>query len=181
MSNDLMLGEFKGVYRAPHPAGYRDQNIVMPFHVKVKMKREFLSAPGLCGLFKNHYEHALRAKYSEMLELYRFEFMGATELDGKPINNPKAMYHKELIKYIAEKRYPINMSLYNQTELRNEVNLYEHDPQGQQFLQGKLEYMHGGTIALTNELAQIEDLVQVVETEKSKSQLKSKQFAESMA
>jgi hypothetical protein len=182
MSNELMLASFKGTYRSPHPEGFKEQAILRPFDVTVKMKQSFLAAPGLCGFFRNHYFAALKAKFPLMIAPYMIEFMGATELDGRPIDNPKAMSYGELLGYIQRKKYPINIGLYDATALRNEVVLYEQDPSGQQHLQGKLENLRGSEIALSNELAAIEDILVVNTSDRPEpGSKKVKSFAESLA
>ena len=159
---DYILAEFKGNYRAPHPSGVRDQNITKEFHVKVKMKRDSLQAPGLCGLFSTYYKELLRKQYPDMIDTYFYEMIQATELNGAKIDHPKAMSHDDLLAYINKRQYPINPLLYSGTELRNEVILYEQDPKGQQHLQGKLEAQKGNMIAIASELHSLEDVLIVV-------------------
>ena len=149
-NNDFMLAEFKGTYRAPHPDGIKDQNIIKNFHVQVEMKKSFLKAPGLKGTFAVYYKELCKSMYPDMIDLYKFDLVEATELDGSPINNPKAMSYQDLVKYINEKQYPINIALYSQSELRNQVVLHEEDPKGQQKLQGITERTKGNAIAETN-------------------------------
>lgn len=163
--SDYFIAEFKGTYRAPHADGIRDQFVLKNFHVKVKMKRDFLAAPGLNGTFANYYAKAVAALYPDFVDLYQFEFVEGLELDGKKIDNPKAMSHADLVEYVTRKKYPINTMLFNASELRNEVVLYEQDPSGQQTLQARYEKQRGGTIALSNELSALDDLVVRVDAE----------------
>jgi len=162
MSN-LILAEFKGSYRSPHPQGYKDQNIERQFHVKVKMKRDSLNAPGLNGLFATYYASFLKNIFPDFLELYMFSLVEATELDGTPIRNPKCLSHAGLLQYIQDERIPINPLLYGDTtELRNQVVLYQVDSKGQQVLQEKIQKTKGQMLATAEELATIDDIVTVV-------------------
>jgi hypothetical protein len=159
MSKDLMLAEFKGTYRIPHPDGIKGESVLRPFHVIVKMKKQFLEAPGLHGFFLSYYANQVKKCYPDMISIYHVEFQEAKELDGKVINNPKALSFKNLRAYIHEKNYPINTALYSDVELRNEVVLYESDPKGQQHLQKRREDARGGEMEVARELSEIEDLV----------------------
>ncbi len=160
--SDYILAEFKGTYRAPHPDGIRDQNITKPFHVKVKMKRECLDAPGLNGLFATYYKELLRKLYPDMIDTYFYDLVEARELDGSAIENPKALSHDNLLKYIGQRRMPINPLLYTPNELRNEVILYEIDPKGQQHLQNKLEQQKGSQLKISAEIMAIDDVITIV-------------------
>lgn len=166
---DYILAEFKGTYRAPHPDGIRDQSITKPFHVKVKMKREALKAPGMCGLFRVYYFEHLRKAYPDIQDTYNYELVQATELNGDVIDNPKALSYDGLLAYIKEKEYPINTLLYSPVELRNEVVLYEEDPKGQQFLQEKRLKVHGNAMKMAADLTEVDDLLVVVGAEPAKT------------
>lgn len=159
----FILAEFRGSYRAPHPDGIRDANVTKEFHVKVKMKEDSLLAPGLNGLFATYYKGHLRKLYPEMIDTYMFDLVQATQLDGTPIDNPKAMSHDALLAHIAKKKYPINPLLYSTLELRDEVVLYEQDASGQQYLQNKRQLQKGSLLATAAELQGVEDLMVVVD------------------
>jgi hypothetical protein len=165
MSEGLILAEFKGTYRAPHPDGFQNQNVERPFHVKVKMKRESLQAPGLNGLFVTYYSGFMKKLFPDMIELYRWENLGCTELDGSPIeDDPKAMNRDQLLAYIKRKKYNINALLYpTVTELRNEVVLYETDRAGQQYLEGKRQELKGNLLEMAAEIAELDDVVVIVD------------------
>lgn len=171
---NYILAEFKGTYRAPHPDGIKDANVTKQFNVKVKMKRESLKAPGLCGLFATYYKELLKTVkdkegnlvYRDMIDTYMYDLVQATELDGTVINNPKALSHERLISYIKEKEYPINALLYSSGELRNEVILYEEDPKGQQYLQNRRQKQKGHTLAISAEIQNLDDVIQVVGAER---------------
>lgn len=167
MSRDdnFILAEFKGTYRAPHPQGVRDQNITKEFHVKVKMERKSLKAPGLKGLFATYYKEFLRQAYPDMIDTYDFDLVQATELDGKRINDPKALSYEGLLEYIHEHDYNINAMLYPRHELRNEVVLYEKDREGQQLLQGKIQEQRGNALATAEKLSKVSDILSVVAPE----------------
>jgi hypothetical protein len=122
---DYILAEFKGTYRAPNPDGIRDQQIVKPFHVRVKMKRECLKAPGLNGFFDNYYKNFLKRAYPEMIELYQFQMVQATELDGSIINDPKALSHEGLLAYIKDRKYPINALLFELAALDDVLSIVD--------------------------------------------------------
>lgn len=156
-----IIAEFKGNYRAPHPEGRREENVTKRFHVKVKMKRECLAAPGLCGLFENYYKEFVRTLYPEMIDFHMFEFVEALNEDGSVINDPKALSYKGLLEYVAERGYPVNVTLYTPTELRNQVNLYEQDKLGQQHLEAKFQAMKGSMLAIANELKSMDDVIQI--------------------
>lgn len=168
--SDYILAEFKGTYRSPHPGGLRDQNVLKDFHVRVKMRRECLEAPGLNGLFANYYKEFLRRQYPDMIDTYMFDLVQATELDGSVILNPKALSYTGLLQYVASRRLPINTSLFSPTELRNEVVLFEHDPKGQQHLQALLEKRKGSTIAISAELQELDDVLVVVDPDEEADQ-----------
>lgn len=161
------VAEFQGTYRAPHPDGVRDANVTKQFHVKVKMKRECLNAPGLNGLFDVYYKEFLRQRYPDLIDTYQFNLVEARELDGSVINNPKALSYEGLLAYIHTKRYLINVSLYSPQELRNQVVLYEEDKGGQQFLENKLQAMKGSMLATANELQSLDDVMVVVDEQPS--------------
>lgn len=156
---NYILAEFKGTYRAPHPEGFREQNITKDFHVRVKMKRECLLAPGLNGLFATYYKEFLRKLKPDMIDLYVFDLVQATELNGATIYDPKALSHDGLMDYINQKKYPINPLLYSMLELRDQVVLFEQDPKGQQHLQDKLQNLKGNMLATSAELRELEDLM----------------------
>jgi hypothetical protein len=166
---DYILAEFKGTYRAPHPDGIRDQNVTRNFNVKVKMKRECLNAPGLNGFFGSYYKEFLRKLYPDMIDTYKYEMVQATELDGKPIDSPKALPYEGLLQYIFRKKYPINPTLYSPKELRNQINLYEEDPKGQQFLEEKLQRLRGNQLAIAAELQSMDDVISICSTEPPKA------------
>lgn len=168
--SDYFLAEFKGTYRAPHPGGLRDQNVTKDFHVRVKMRRECLEAPGLNGLFANYYKEFLRKQYPDMIDTYMFDLVQATELDGSVIDNPKALSYQRLVQYVTRRRLPVNTALYSPTELRNEVVLYEQDPKGQQHLQALLETRKGSTIAISAELQELDDVLVVVDPNEDDSE-----------
>lgn len=161
-TENFILAEVKGTYRAPHPDGIRDANVTKDFHVKVKMEREWLNAPGLNGFFATYYKEHLKRAYPEMIDLYMFSVVQATELDGTPIHEPKAMSHDQLLEYIAKKKYPINPLLFSSNELRNEVILYEADPSGQQHLQGLRERRKGSVLATAAKLQEVGDLMEII-------------------
>lgn len=159
---DFILAEFQGTYRAPHPDGIKDANMTKNFHVKVKMKRESLRAPGLNGLFATYYKSRLRTLYPDMIDTYMYDLVQATELDGKVIDNPKALSYEGLLKYVAKKMYPINVTLYSPNELRNQIVLYEEDHTGQQTLEGILTKHRGSELKTAAELQDVDDLIVVV-------------------
>jgi hypothetical protein len=165
--SDLFIAEFKGTYRAPSPDGIRDQNVTKPFHVKVKMKRECLKAPGLNGLFSTYYKEFLRNIYPDMIDTYMYDLVQATELDGTIINNPRALSYENLLKFISSERLPINVGLYPPNELRNQVILYQEDPKGQKHLEEKLQALKGNMLAISAELQSLNDVIAVVEEEDS--------------
>lgn len=158
----FILAEFRGTYRSPHPQGIKDANVTKDFHVKVKMRRESLSAPGLNGLFACYYKELLRGLYPDMIDTYQFNLVQATELDGTIITDPKALSHENLLEYIAYKGYPINPGLYPPHELRNEVVLYEFDAKGQQHLQKKLQEQKGNMLEIAAMLHGLDDVIVVV-------------------
>lgn len=160
---DLISAEFKGSYRAPHPDGIRDANITKNFHVRVKMKRSALKAPGLKGLFATYYKEFVREAYPDMIDLYEFDLVQATELDGTIIHDPKALSYDGLLNYISTHKYPINPMLYSRHELRNEVALYEVDKSGQQHLQNRLQQLRGNALEMSAELSKLADILEVVE------------------
>lgn len=166
MQQEYFLAEFKGNYRAPEPTGQRDLNITKPFHVKVKMKRDYLDDSrvlGLNGIFATYYKEYLRRMYPDMIDLYFFDLVEGTELDGSVIENPKALSFDNLAKYIQWRKYPINIGLYTPAELRNQVLLYEKDAAGQQFLESNLTQMRGSMLAIANELQSLDDVMVKVE------------------
>ncbi|MBX9687083.1 MAG: hypothetical protein K2X27_10300 [Candidatus Obscuribacterales bacterium] len=160
--SDFILAEFKGTYRAPHPDGVRDANITKPFHVKVKMLRSNLKAPGLKGLFATYYKDFLRNAYTDMIDTYEFDLVQATELDGSVIHDPKALSYDGLLEHISRHHYPINPMLYPRHELRNEVVLYETDKAGQQHLQERLQKLKGNALETAAQLQRVEDVLVVV-------------------
>jgi hypothetical protein len=160
---DYILAEFKGTYRAPHPEGIKDAKVAKQFHVKVKMLRDCLSAPGLKGLFHVFYLEHLRKNYPDLVDTYKYDLVQATEIDGTEIDSPKALNYDGLLKYIAKRRYPINASLYSPAKLRNEIVLYEQDAKGQQFLEQKLMARKGSMLAIAAELQNIDDIMTVVQ------------------
>jgi len=157
--NGFILAEFRGTYKAPHPEGFDKSQVEKPFHIKVKMKRESLNAPGLNGLFQTYYAGFMKKAYPDYIELYRFETVQATNLDGTVIRNPKALSHEGLLTYMKEENIPINPLLYEPSELRNQVCLYMEDKKGQQFLQEKLQNSKGQMLATAAELADIDDIL----------------------
>lgn len=165
--SDLFIAEFKGTYRAPSPEGIRDQNITKAFHVKVKMKRECLKAPGLNGLFATYYLEFLRKLYPDMIDTYMYDLVEARELDGTIINNPRALSYENLLKFIHSERLPINVGLYPPNELRNQVILFQEDPKGQKHLEEKLQAIKGNMLAISSELQSLDDVIAIVEAEDS--------------
>lgn len=166
MQSDYILAEFKGTYRAAHPDGQRDVNVTKPFHVKVKMKASVISdnrVLGLNGLFATYYKEFLRRMFPDMIDTYFFDLVEATEVDGTPIEHPKALSHKGLLEYISKKRYPINITLYTPGELRNEVMLYESDEKGQQKLESIRTELRGSELAVAAELQKLDDVLVVVD------------------
>jgi hypothetical protein len=158
-----ILAEFKGTYRAPHPAGIRDQQITPSFHVKVKMKREWLEQPGLNAFFQAYYKPFLQKLYPDFLDTHFFDLIEATELDGTEIESPKALSHAGLLGYIERRGLKINALLYGTTnELRNQVILYEEDQKGQQILQGKEELLKGTALSTAAELQGLDDVMVLV-------------------
>lgn len=164
-----MLAEFKGTYRAPHPGGIKDQNVLKDFHVKVEMPKSFLKAPGLNGFFVNHYLNYLRSAYPDLIKTYRFQLIEVTELDGSVIDNPKCLSYQGLLDYIKRREFPINPSLFDEAELRNEVLLYEQDAKGQQFLQDKIQQRKGTELAIAQALSDRPNLVRVIQPQAAKS------------
>jgi len=160
--SDLFIAEFKGTYRAPSPEGIRDQNVTKPFHVKVKMKRECLKAPGLNGLFSTYYKEFLRKLYPDMIDTYMYDLVEAKELDGSIINNPRALSYENLLAFIRKEQLPINVGLYPPNELRNQVILYNEDPKGQKHLEGKLQALKGSMLAISAELQSLDDVIAIV-------------------
>lgn len=164
--NKYILAEFKGTYRAPHPDGQRDLQVTRPFHVKVKMKAEVIHDSrvlGLNGLFATYYKEFLRRQFPDMVDLYFFDLVEATELDGTPIEHPKALSHSGLLQYLEKKKYPINCTLYTPAELRNEIMLYEVDKEGQQKLEGIRTELRGSELAVAAELQNLSDVMVVVD------------------
>lgn len=157
-----MLVEFEGTYTTAHPDGIKGQKVIRPFHVRVKMKKEFLEARGLRGAFSVYYEEKLKRQYPGMISLHQFRMIEATEIDGSKINNPKCMSHADLLVYINEKDYQINTALYDDQELRHEVALYESDKKGQQKLQGQREAARGGKLKISKEINEQEDSLVVL-------------------
>ncbi len=96
-----------------------------------------------------------------MKELDRFTMVEATELDGRKISNPRAMSYEDLIEYIKEREYPINIAVYSPTDLRHQVRLYEKDKDGQQKLQGNLLNARGGKMAIEDEIKQMNDVFEI--------------------
>ncbi|MBX9937649.1 MAG: hypothetical protein K2Y32_00265 [Candidatus Obscuribacterales bacterium] len=163
--SEYILAEFKGTYRAPEPNGQRDLNVTKPFHVAVKMDRSVLTDDrvlGLKGLFATYYREFVRRAYPDMIDLYFFDLVQATELDGTVIENPKALSFDNLIAYIQKKRYPINTTLYAPAELRNEVLLYERDKDGQQHLESLRTKMRGSELAVAAKLQNLDDVLVVL-------------------
>ncbi len=158
---DWMLVEFEGTYKVADPS-IKGRKILRPFHVKVKMKKQFLEARGLRGAFATYYKEFLKRHFPGMIDLHEFRMIEATEVDGSKIHNPKAMSHQDLVAYIKEKRLPVNILLYDDQELRHQVVLYETDPKGQQKLQGQAERVHGGKLNLSREISEQEDILQVL-------------------
>lgn len=150
---DLMLATFQGSYRVAHPDGFQDQNVLNNFEVDVQMSKEFLETPGLNAPFRVYYQHLVKSVYPDMIDLYRWELVQATELDGTPIENPKALSYSNLIDYINKKKYPINIGLFTPAELRNEVILYEQDAKGQQHLQELQENIRGASLRIGQQIA----------------------------
>ena len=42
MANKLILATFEGTYKASHPAGFKGQQVAMPFRCRIKIPRHFL-------------------------------------------------------------------------------------------------------------------------------------------
>lgn len=162
---DVMLVRFKGTYTAANTSGVRGAKITKPFDVKVKMHRRFLQATGLRGAFDTYYKQALKSRYPDMIDLYRFEMVEATAVDGSKINNIRAMSHEDTIAHIKDKEYPINISLYDSQDLRHQVALYEADKEGQQKLQSNIMHARGGTLAIAEEIASMNDVFEILDPE----------------
>lgn len=164
MQSEFFLAEFKGTYRAPHPAGIRTETIIRDFHVKVTMLKKFLAGDGLNGAFQVYYKGFLKNHYPDMINTYQFDLVEATELDGTKIDNPRCLSYQGLLDYIANRRYPINAMLYSALELRDEIILYEKDPKGQQHLQGKRENLKGNVLSTAAELGQLPNVMVKVDS-----------------
>ena len=167
--NNWMLVEFEGTYQVAHPDGVKGRKVLKNFHVKVEMNKSFLDATiiegsfhSLRGPFASFYTGFLKKLYPDMIDLYQFGMIEATELDGGKIRDPKCMNHADLMAYIVDRKYKINIGLYDDQQLRNEVVLYEADRKGQQHLQGHTERVRGGVLSVTNDLKHREHLIQVL-------------------
>lgn len=155
---DWILVEFKGTYKVPHKEGFRGQSMLKPFHVQVEMERSFLlnlkPYQSLRGTLATYYMNILKQSYPDMIELHRFDMVEATEVDGDKIHDPRAMRHADLIDYIQKNKLPINISLYNDQDLRHEVALYEQDKKGQQHIQGWREKVQGGMLEVSKRISE---------------------------
>lgn len=167
--NNWMLVEFEGTYQVSHPDGVKGRKVLKNFHVQVEMNKSFLDAMSiegtfhsLRGPFASFYTGFLKKLYPDMIDLYQFRMVEATELDGGKIRDPKCMSHKDLMAYIVDRKYKINTGIYDDQELRNAVVLYENDKKGQQVLQGTTERVRGGVLAVTNDLKHRESLITVL-------------------
>ena len=148
-----MIVEFEGTYRVAHPDGIKGQTVLRPFHIKVPMRRSYLKdSYNLRAPFGSFYKQRLINRYPGMIKLHHTKLIEATNPDGSIIKHPKAMSYDNLLEYIAENEYPINIGLYDDQQLRNEVVLYEKDAPGQQHLQANQERVKGSVLAVGQEL-----------------------------
>lgn len=162
-----MRVEFEGTYRVRSPQGIKNQSVERPYHIFVPMSKRYLKdSSNLRAPFCSFYENRLKNKYPGMLGLYQTRLIEALNEDGSVINHPKALSYENLKEYIKEREYPINIGLYDDQQLRNEVVLYEKDADGQQHLQSWTEKVKGGSLAVGQELDALgDDMWEVVETD----------------
>ncbi|MDE1971105.1 MAG: hypothetical protein KGI50_06060 [Patescibacteria group bacterium] len=152
VSEDWILAEFKGTYRVADPNGHK-RTVLQPFHVKVPIERCYLEAPTLRGIFASQYETYLKQEYPGMLGLYQFVMVEATEVDGSKLTHHKGMCHADLLEYIKKERLPINTALFDDQQLRQEIDLYRKDSKGQQHLQKRFEEMKGADLAVSRKIS----------------------------
>lgn len=169
MADKNILATFEGTFKTAHPEGHRGEQVTRPFKCRVKIPRHFLkpipnTVPALrhvslTAVFGTYYKQHLKKAHPEMLDLYRWRLVEATELDGSVMDDPKCLSYQGLLDFVKEKEYPINPLLYpTDQELRDAILLYEDDETGQQKLQKRWEQITGPVLKVSQEIAAIDNV-----------------------